>query len=51
MSYVWPWIVYLLEFLEADIVTGETAGRGPKLIDQMDHESMLFQHFSHILST
>jgi hypothetical protein len=22
MSYVWPWIVYLLEFLKADIVTG-----------------------------
>ena len=42
MSSVWPWIGYLLEFLEADIVTGGTAGRGPKLMDQIDQKSMLF---------
>jgi hypothetical protein len=51
MSSVWPWIGYLLEFLEADIVTGGTAGRGPKLMDQIDQKSMLFQHFPHTYSS
>ena len=37
----------LLELLQADIVTGGTAGRGPKLMDQIDQKSMLFQHFPH----
>jgi hypothetical protein len=51
MSSVWPWIEYLLEFLEADIVTGGTAGRRSKLMDQIDQKSLLFQHFLHIFSS
>jgi hypothetical protein len=42
---------YLLEFLEADIVTGGRAGRGSKVMDQIDQKSMLFQHFLHIFSS
>jgi hypothetical protein len=51
MSSVWPWIGYLLEFLEADIVTVGAAGRGPKLMDQIGQKSILFQHFPHTFSS
>jgi hypothetical protein len=49
MSSVWPLIGYLLEFLKTDIVAGGTAGRDPKLMDQIDQKSILFQHFPYTL--
>ena len=51
MSFVCPWIGYLLEFLVAEIVAGGTAGRSPKLMDQIDQKPMLFQHFPHTYSS